>query len=168
MMDDITGRLALPMLEPGQAQKEATHNEALIRLDLAVQATVAALGEDDPPADPTDGACWIVGDAPTGDWADQPLALAGWTAGGWRFVAPFAGMTVWSVADDATARFDGSVWRIGELTGARLILAGEAVVGPRAAAIADPVGGGTIDAEARAALTALLAALRQHGLIDDA
>ncbi len=167
-MDDTTGRLALPMLEPGQAQKEATHNEALVRLDLTVQATVLALEVNDPPLDPADGACWVVGDAPTGDWTDHPAALAGWTAGGWRFVAPFEGMTVWSLADGATARFDGDGWRIGELTGARLILDGEPVVGPRGASIDDPTGGGTIDAEARLALAAILAALRQHGLIAEA
>ncbi len=167
-MDENTGRLALPMLEPGQAQKEATHNEALVRLDLAVQATVVAVGMDDPPADPADGACWIVGDAPSGDWVGRPRALAGWTAAGWRFVAPLDGMAVWSVADGATVRFDGDDWRTGELTGARLIIAGAPVVGPPAAAIDDPAGGETIDGEARVALSEILAALRQHGLIADA
>lgn len=167
-MNEETGRLALPLLEPGQAQKEATHNEALVRLDLTVQATVVAVGLDDPPTEPTGGVCWIVGNAPVGDWAGRAAALAGWTAGGWRFVAPFAGMAVWSIADGAIVRHDGVDWRVGEVTGARLILDGEPVVGPRAAAIDDPVGGGTIDAEARATVATILVALRQHGLIDGA
>jgi hypothetical protein len=47
-----------------------------------------------------------------------------------------------------------------------LFIAGEQVVGSRAAAIATPSGGVNVDAEARAALSQILAALRQHGLIE--
>lgn len=148
-MSGTTGRLALPMLEPGQAQKEATHNEALATLDLATQASVMAMGVDAPPADPAIGESWIVGATPGGAWAGHALALAGWTAGGWRFVAPFEGLSAWSVADGSLARFDGAAWRIAA----------------RGAAIADPAGGSVIDVEARAGVAAILAALRAHGVI---
>lgn len=148
-MSGTTGRLALPMLEPGQAQKEATHNEALATLDLATQASVMAVGVDAPPAAPLVGQSWIVGAAPSGAWAEHANALAGWTAGGWRFVAPFEGLSAWSVADGSLARFDGAVWRIAA----------------RGAAIADPAGGSVTDAEARAGVAAILAALRAHGVI---
>lgn len=168
MMSDETGRLKLPMLEPGQAQKEMTHNEALATLDLAVQASVLAAGLDTPPATPAIGESWIVGAAPGGDWAGHALKLAGWTAGGWRFIAPFAGLSAWSVADGAVARFDGVGWRIGELSGARVVIAGAQVVGPRGAAIADPSGGSTVDGKARITIAAILAALRAHGLIANA
>jgi hypothetical protein len=47
-----------------------------------------------------------------------------------------------------------------------LFIAGEQVVGRRAAAIAAPSGGAIIDAEARAAVSQILEGLRQHGLID--
>jgi hypothetical protein len=42
---------------------------------------------------------------------------------------------------------------------------GQQVVGSQAAAIASPSGGATVDAEARTAIDAILAALRAHGLI---
>jgi hypothetical protein len=42
---------------------------------------------------------------------------------------------------------------------------GTAVVGARGAAVADASGGSTVDTEARAALNALLARVRTHGLI---
>jgi hypothetical protein len=45
------------------------------------------------------------------------------------------------------------------------LIAGQQVVGGRLAAIASPSGGTTIDAEARAAVTQILATLRGHGLI---
>jgi hypothetical protein len=47
-----------------------------------------------------------------------------------------------------------------------LFIDGEQVVGRRAAAIAAPSGGATIDTEARAAVSQILEGLRQHGLID--
>jgi hypothetical protein len=47
-----------------------------------------------------------------------------------------------------------------------LLIDGQQVVGARAAAIAAPSGGSTVDAEARVAVEAILAAMRQHGLIE--
>lgn len=165
MPADSTSRLALPLLDPGQAQKEMSHNEALARLDLLVQPVVVAVGTDDPPATPAPGQCWIVGDAPTGAWAGNAGALAGWTDGGWRFVAPSKGMAVAIGGTGVSARFAAGGWRVGELVGSAVLIAGQQVVGPRAAAIPLPSGGTTVDGEARAAIDALIAALVNHGLI---
>jgi hypothetical protein len=46
-----------------------------------------------------------------------------------------------------------------------LTVSGNQVVGPRGAAIANPSGGATVDAEARIVLSNILSALRTHGLI---
>ena len=162
---DATVRLALPLLSAGQAQKDLTHNEALARLDLAVQASVVAVGLATPPAAPAAGDAWIVGAAPGGAWAGQAGAIAGWTAAGWRFVRPREGMTAWSLADRRDVRFTGGAWVTGDIRGTRVIVEGVKVVGPQAAAIAAPAGGTTIEKEARAAVAAVLAMLRGHGLI---
>jgi hypothetical protein len=53
------------------------------------------------------------------------------------------------------------------LSGSALLLDGVQVVGARASAIASPVGGTTVDSEARATIGQLLDALRQHGLIEN-
>lgn len=164
-MTDRTARLALELIEPGQAQKELRHNEALAALDLCVQASVAGAGTNDPPTAPAMGRCWIVGTAPTGAWADRAQALAGWTTGGWRFVAAREGMVAWDEVRHIPLRFSNGAWQAGVLRGAELRIGGDRVVGPRAAAIAAPGGGATIDAEARATLAAVLSALRGHGLI---
>ena len=160
-----TARWGLPLLEAGQAQKEMTVNEALARLDLLAQAGVVAVGVDMPPSAPTEGQAWIVGSAPTGVWAGQARAVAGWTAGGWRFVAPREGMSAWSAADGCAAAFVGGQWRVGRLVGTSVAIGGVQVVGARAAAVAAPAGGSVVDAEARVALAAVLGALRGHGLI---
>ncbi|MBE2993122.1 DUF2793 domain-containing protein [Sphingomonas sp. CFBP 13603] len=165
MSDDITPRLALPLLQPGQAQKETTHNEALVLLDLTVQASVLAVGTNVPPAAPAAGQAWIVGAAPTGGWLGQPGTIAGWTSGGWRFLVPREGMAVWSVADGQVARFGDGVWTLGVIAGSRVAIGGNDVVGARRAAVPEPIGGSIVDIEARAAIAAILGGLRGHGLI---
>lgn len=165
MSNDSSARLTLPFLAAGQAQKEMTVNEALTRLDIAVQASVIAGGIDTPPAAPESGQCWIVGDAPTDEWSGRAGMLAGWTSGGWRFVRPVEGMTAWSAAEGMTWRHIGGAWKAGELGGSRLVIGGVQVVGAQQPAIAAPSEGSVIDAEAREALASILAALRSHGLI---
>ena len=164
-MSDATARFALPLIAPGQAQKELFHNEALARIDALLQAAVVAVSVDDPPVAPVAGQCWIVGDAPTGAWAGQPRSLAVWTEGGWRMIAPAAGMIAWSAADGVFARFDGVAWSRGDLVARRLLVGGVPVVGVQQPQISAPSGGATVDAEARSALAEILAALRAHGLI---
>lgn len=164
-MTEITPRLALPLLQAGQAQKELFHNEALALLDLIVAGGVEEVGRDGPPGEPAPGQCWIVGTAPSGDWSGHDKQLAGWTDGGWRFLEPIPGMRVWSAADQLFARFDGEAWLVGQESVARLLIDGLPVVGSRVAAIVDPAGGALIDVEARAVIVAILTALRDHGLI---
>lgn len=165
MSDGRTARFGLPMLQPGQAQKELYHNEALALIDVMMHANVEAIGLNTPPTSPAAGKCWVVGAAPTGSWAGAAHQLAGWTAGGWRFVAPVDGMTVWSLADALEARFVVDSWVLGDTRAARLMIGGVQVVGARQPGIADPVGGTTIDTEARAVLALILTALSAHGLI---
>lgn len=166
MTDDATARLALPLIQPGQAQKELYHNEALALLDLATQAVVEAVGIDTPPTAPTPGDCWVVGAAPTGAWAGHAAAIAGWTGGGWRFVAAREGMAVWDRDQGQPVRFDGANWQTGVIAARRLEVGGRQVVGPRQPGVAEPAGGATVDSEARGAIGAILLALRTHGLID--
>jgi hypothetical protein len=165
MSDDQTPRLALPLLAAGQAQKEMTHNEALARLDIAVQARVLSAGVDDPPASPTPGDCWIVGETPSGAWLGMARYLAAWTGDGWRFVAPAGGMRVWIEDAAVEARYLGSAWAVGVLSGHQVAIDGTQVVGAQAPAIADPVGGTQVDAQARSTIGEILGMLRSHGLI---
>ncbi|WP_066798786.1 DUF2793 domain-containing protein [Sphingomonas soli] len=165
MTDSLTPRLALPMLWAGQAQKEMSHNEALARIDLTLHGNIIATGAATPPEDPEPGQCWLLGDAPDGDWAGHAGEVAGWTGGGWRFVAPCEGMQLWLGLDTGFALFSGGEWRIGEAHG-RLFVEGRQIIGPRADAIAEPSGGAVVDAEARAAILAMLDVMRGHGLVD--
>lgn len=161
-----TARLSLPFLSPGQAQKEFIHNEALQALDIAVAAAVEEAPRSEPPAAPAVGACYIVGSSPTGEWAGKPQSLAAFTSGGWRFLAPIEGLSVYVKDSGLCGTYRIGDWDIGPLRGSSVIIDGQQVVGNRSAAITLTSGGSTIDGEARTAIEAILAALRQHGLIE--
>lgn len=162
-----TPRLAIPFLSAGQAQKEVSHNEALQLLDALVAPAVEAAPQASPPASPGIGHCYLVGGSPTGAWSGQAGKLAQYSAGGWRFIAPVEGMSVYERSSGQPATYRQGAWDIGQLRGASLIVGGQQVVGGRGAAIAGPSGGSTIDAEARAAVGLILGAMRAHGLIEN-
>ena len=162
---EATERLLLPMLIPGQAQKELFHNEALHVLDAVVAGAVEEPPRNEPPASPAAGACYLVGSSPTGEWSQRADQLAAFSSAGWRFVAPVVGMSLAVKTSGAFATYATAGWELGTMRGSRVVLEGQQVLGPQAAAIAGPAGGGTIDAEARATLDLLLSVLRQHGLI---
>jgi hypothetical protein len=163
-MNDRTERLGLPMLYAGQAQKELTHNEALTLIDLLLAGVVEAVGRDEPPGDPQPGQCWIVGAEPQGEWAGHAGWLAGWTPGGWRFVAPREGMRLTLAGSGIELCHRDGIWHVGEVRGDALWIAGERVVGSRQPAIAVPSGGAIVDAEARSAIAHIVTTLQQHGL----
>ena len=161
-----SARLSLPFLSVGQAQKEFTHNEALQLLDLLVAGAVKGLPTTVMPASPAIGDCYLVATGAGGAWAGKADHIAGWTAGGWRFVAPVEGMTVADEANGGFVLYRGGSWEVGVLRGSELHIDGQQVVGARAAAVPAPSGGAVVDTEARSAIAAMLTAMRHHGLID--
>jgi hypothetical protein len=164
-MTDTSDRLALPLIAPGQAQKEMTHNEALARLDIIVQPVVQAVAPSIVPVNPVLGQCWIVGVGASGAWTGRDGALAAWTAGGWRFVAAFEGMTAWSIADAMLVIRRGTSWIIGQVNAQQIRINNVPLLTVRQPAIATPSAGTVMDGESRAAISAILATLRTHGLI---
>lgn len=138
-------RFELPFLSPGQSQKEFTVNQAHALLDALIHLVVE--GESDtPPASPQDGACWLVGSSPSGDWANQTGAIAAYQAGVWLFIVPVEGMRAFVASAGQSARFSNGGW-----------------IYP--ASVASPSGGTTIDSEARTAIDAIIAALSDYGVL---
>lgn len=140
-------RYGLPLLFAGQAQKEFFVNQAHALTDALLHPAVE--GEADvPPVSPTEGECWLVGDAPSGEWAAHAGELAAWQAGTWIFATPRDGMRVLDRAAGQEIRYFGG-WL-------------------RAATPSEPSGGTTVDAEARAAIAELVAALVAGGVLAEA
>ena len=98
-MSQTSPLLSLPYIQPAQAQKHVTHNEALRRLDALVQLSVESRSQSAPPVDPADGARFIVASGATGDWAGQDDAVALNAGGAWLFLPPKTGWQAW-VADE--------------------------------------------------------------------
>ncbi len=109
-----TEKLNLPLLEPAQAQKHVTVNEALNRLDGIVQLCLEDIGVGTPPAI-VEGA-WSVGGGATGDWFGQDGRIAVASNGGWDFVTPRRGWHAFVVAGGNQAVYNGSNWIGGAAT----------------------------------------------------
>ncbi len=161
-----SARLGITYLQAAQLAKETTVNEGFVALDLVVSAAVDGFLLNTPPTNPAIGSCYIVGDQPEGAWVGHALSLAGYTEGGWRFIAPFDGLGVFEKASAQCAVYSAGAWEIGHVRAAKLSIGGDQVVGGRLGTVADPAGGSVVDAEARAAIAAILGRLRQHGLIE--
>jgi hypothetical protein len=109
-MSDVTAVLSLPFIQPAQAQKHVTHNEALRVLDVIVQLSVADRTRTAPPAAPVLGARHIVAAGATGDWAGQDGSIAVQDVEGWVFFAPLAGWRAEVLAENRAVTFDGTAW----------------------------------------------------------
>lgn len=130
-MSDVSAVLSLPYILPSQAQKHVTHNEALARLDLAVQLAVIARDVADPPASPAQGDRYLVPAGASGAWAGQDGRIAVYDMNTWGFQTPVAGWTARVLSEDAQIRFDGTGW----LTGAGVLEAETLGVGGAADAV---------------------------------
>ena len=107
---------------------------------MAVQSETAT-----PPANPADGQSWLVGANPSGFWSGKAGQIASRQAGNWLFTSPRAGMRILNLTTGQDIRFV-SQWN--------------APAKPAA-----PSGGTTIDAEARTAIGAIIAALAGAGIV---
>ncbi|MFM5906093.1 MAG: DUF2793 domain-containing protein [Novosphingobium sp.] len=139
-----SARLGLPFLYSGQSQKEVFVNEALVRIDALLHCIVEGV-QNAPPASATTGKVWLVGTAPTGDWADQANRLAVRQEQGWIFLEPSNGMRVLNgLTGQDMRRIDGA-WI-------------------SASAPAVPTTGTVADAELRQAFADLISSLREAGI----
>lgn len=109
-MPDVSPILSLPYIQPSQAQKHVTHNEALRTLDLLVQMVVQTRGSNVPPPSPVEGERHIVGPAPTGLWAGKAQSIAVLETGVWQFVTPLPGWGAHVLAEDDVAQFIDGAW----------------------------------------------------------
>ena len=102
--------LELPYIQPAQAQKHVTHNEAMRVLDAIVQLSVSSASLITPPASPEEGARYLVPIGATGDWLDQDGQIAVFDTAVWTFLSPQAGWQAFVRDVAASMYFDGSVW----------------------------------------------------------
>lgn len=95
-----TSRFQLPLLQPAQAQKHVTVNEALTLLDSFMQLHIQSLSKQHPPSfqNTRDGDIYAVPAGASNEWTNQSGKLALFSNGGWVFITPQDGWRGW-VAD---------------------------------------------------------------------
>lgn len=84
------------------------------KLDTVVGAAVLAIANS--PSVTADGARYIVGTSPTGDFAGQAGRLAARIEGAWVFYAPNAGWSVYNLSNGMSYRYNGSAWVVPVVT----------------------------------------------------
>jgi hypothetical protein len=111
-----TAQLGLPLVLPAQAQKHVTVNEALARLDGLVLLTLQSQSVATPPAVVSDGVAYALPIGAVNEWAGQDGKLAIGRNGGWDFVTPRRGWRALIADQGMQALYDGTGWRVGQLT----------------------------------------------------
>lgn len=106
-----TPNLGLPFIVQGQAQKEVTHNEALIRLDALVHGSVRSRTLATPPGSPANGERWIVQAGATGAWAGQAGRIAHWNVNAWAFYVALEGWRYHVEDERLTVVWTDGQWR---------------------------------------------------------
>ena len=109
-MTDTTLNLLLPYIVAAQAQKHATHNEALRIIDVLINCAVADRDATSPPAAPDEGRRHIVAAAATGAWAGHSGQIAAFQDGAWTFYPPRAGWLTWVADEGRLVAWDGAAW----------------------------------------------------------
>ena len=130
------------------ARQDEAEKATVLRSDVdEVKALLHATCEGEagtPPASPVEGEAWIVASGASGDWAGEEGKLAAFQSGTWLFVSPKDGMRLFDRATGQVLLYNGG-WQ-------------------RPATPVEPSGGSTVDAEARAAVSALIAQLVEAGI----
>ncbi len=109
-MSDNSPILSLPLIQPSQAQKHVTHNEAMLVLDVAVQLAVKARNLAAPPATPSTGDRYIIAAGASGAWAGKSGQITNFANSYWSFYPPLAGWQAWIGDEAQMAVFTGSAW----------------------------------------------------------
>ncbi len=108
-MSETTVNLEMPYILPSQAQKHVTHNEALQKLDAAVQLTFTAIAAA-PPSAPAEGACFAILPAATGEWAGRDGRIAMRQDGAWLYLNPREGWRAWDAQGGRLLVHEDGAW----------------------------------------------------------
>lgn len=103
-------QLHLPLVQPAQAQKHVTVNEALLRLDALLPGVVQSRQSAQPPQGAAEGQAWIIPTDAQSDWAGRGGQIAMALGGGWAFAHAAEGQSVHVLDEGRDVRFLNGQW----------------------------------------------------------
>lgn len=106
-----TPNFVIPEIQPNQAQKHVTANEAFSVIDYAMDRTVIDATSTAPPGSPSEGDKYIVAATATGDWAGEEGKIACRSDATWIFFTPKEGWEFYDLDTSLLLRYDGSDWQ---------------------------------------------------------
>lgn len=113
----MTPNLGLPQIAETQAQPHVTVNEALELIDAAAPQIAVSMSRKTPPANPLDGAAYILPPGASGWGQVRPGQIAVRRADLWHAITPRPGER-WFVDDMRRAYvWAGAAWRAGDVIG---------------------------------------------------
>jgi len=110
MNASTTDKLALPFLQPGQALKTITHNEALQRLDAGLYLACSDMSAAALPQAPDEGYVLILASNAVGTQSNQAGDIGVFQKGVWQWFKPVIGWIIWDLAGEALRVFNGHEW----------------------------------------------------------
>lgn len=108
-MSQTLPNLGLPVMQPSQAQKHVTHNEALSVLDAVTQLCVLDSTLTSPPLAQR-GDRYLVPNESVGAWVNQDGAVASFDGNAWLFSTPQIGWLAFDQSLGKYLRFGGASW----------------------------------------------------------
>ncbi|MFN7226450.1 MAG: DUF2793 domain-containing protein [Holosporales bacterium] len=105
-----TPRFAFPYIQASQAQKEVTHNEALLMVDALVSLSLEDRHLSAPPVSPQNGQVWFINGAGSGAWNGQSSKLAHYDSGQWYFYVVPDGLRAWIKDEAGYFVYSGGSW----------------------------------------------------------
>jgi hypothetical protein len=111
-MSDLSRRLQRPLVQPAQAQKHVTVNEALLQPDLPTQCVVQSAAIQAQPDSPVDSVVHILPPGKTGAaWGGMAdYALAAHQDSAWREITPKPGWAALVLDQGETLVFENGRW----------------------------------------------------------
>lgn len=98
-----------PVMNGPQAKGDVVFNEALAWAMAASGHKVLDFQLNTPPGDPSNGDLHVIGDSPTGAWADNANDLALYIQG-WRYITPRDGMRFWLDDEKILIEYRAGAW----------------------------------------------------------
>jgi hypothetical protein len=105
-----TPRFAFPYIQTSQAQKEVTHNEALLMVDALVSLSLEDRHLIAPPVSPQNGQVWFINGAGSGAWNGQGNKLAHYDSGQRYFYVVPDGLRAWIKDEAGYFVYSGGSW----------------------------------------------------------